>query len=310
MFSENILPITKLCMTNPIYFRKHICLFREYVFMSYQNFLVLNSSLLLSCVRPLVLPLYATPSSVNIYMGGQFFLRLRRSAEKQIPTALEASRCAMGWGMPRGLVFLAAMACFRARILRYTKNYGKATNNTCKVYCAAGAMTLPEDLLSELEALETTFTKIIDPQLWMGTMANLQHHVRQPVQVEHEEEARQEILCRPLPTSQTTSTTPHDHYALFFEDYPSKTLALPWRLNLYQPDLGIWTLGGRSRRHNWEYIAHSLEIVCNAFPGLFAIVVCDGFDGYSDELDEANIFFDGTQASWQAIDWNTWPWKD
>ena len=255
-----------------------------------------------------VLPFYAKPSVVNRYMGGEFFLHLRRSAERQIPTSLEASRCAMGWGMARGLVFLAAMACFRARILRYTKNYGKATNNTCKVYCVAGAMTLPEDLLSELEALETTFTKI-DPQLWMSTMANLQHHVSQPVQAEHEEDARQAILCRPLPTSQTP--TPHDQYALFFEDYPSKTLALPWRLNLYQPDLGIvWTLGGISRRYNWEYIAHSLEIVCNAFPGIFAIVVCDGFDGYSYGLDEANIFFDGTQSSWQVVDWNKWPWKD
>jgi len=66
-------------------------------------------------------------------------------------------------------------------------------------------------------------------------------------------------------------------------------------------------LGGR-KRSDWSSVRRVCERLCDNFPGLFALVVCDGFSGVED--DEDNIYYDGFGRKYKKLDYNYWPWKD
>jgi hypothetical protein len=64
-------------------------------------------------------------------------------------------------------------------------------------------------------------------------------------------------------------------------------------------------LGGRQRT-DWSTVRKFCESLCDNFPGIFALVVSDGFSGYED--DNGTIYYDGIGGRYHQVDYEFWPW--
>lgn len=78
-----------------------------------------------------------------------------------------------------------------------------------------------------------------------------------------------------------------------------KSFSLPKVLDFNQPDGGIVSkLGGR-RRTDWRGVRNVIMAVCNRFPGVFRLTVCDGIGGYND--DEGCWYYDGIDGEVRRV---------
>mmetsp|Transcript_71085 Transcript_71085/g.197468 ORF Transcript_71085/g.197468 Transcript_71085/m.197468 type:complete len:251 (+) Transcript_71085:99-851(+) len=82
-----------------------------------------------------------------------------------------------------------------------------------------------------------------------------------------------------------------------------KSFKLKWK---WGEDSIQSNLGGRHRT-DWSVVRMVCEIITKLLPGKFALVVCDGFNGYNDEA--GDMYCDDGEG-YKAVDYEYWPWTN
>lgn len=95
----------------------------------------------------------------------------------------------------------------------------------------------------------------------------------------------------------------------------AKSFGLPWRLDLMHYYAGILNgMSGRNRSGEaTDFTVKMLMILCQAFPRLFAIVMCDTLYPCEDDdedtvFDLRDLYYDGTTYGFKRLNYEEWPW--
>jgi hypothetical protein len=136
----------------------------------------------------------------------------------------------------------------------------------------------------------------INPKCWKRALSNVIEKLRMDLY---------ESNCSKVEFNQF-GTSP---YAIEFTDdhYPSKTFKLKW---VWGENAIDQHLNGR-KRGDWSMVRTICELLVDHFPGDLALVVCDGFSGYNDDMDI--IYYDGIKHSSNRLgykqgSYQSWPW--